>query len=126
MKTLLTNPLKKSFKSAFLILSVVLSPLFLSSCGDDVQEDDEREDRVKTVEKDGSVEVVFNSRKLDDTRDIIETKKTFWVKNTKIKEKIELDTVPSLGKIKAEGTDSTGKALTGEVKKEYEFYVTIK
>ncbi len=122
---LMENSIKKYFKTAFLILSVVLSPLFLSSC-DDNTEEDEREDRVKTVEKDGSVEVVFNSRKLDETRDIIETKKTFWVKNTKIKEKIELDTVPSLGKIKAEGTDSTGKPLTGEVKKEYEFYVTIK
>ncbi len=119
------NSIKKYFKTVFLILSVVLSPLFLSSC-DDNSEDEEREDRVKTVEKDGSVEVVFNSRKLDETRDIIETKKTFWVKNAKIKEKIELDTVPSLGKIKAEGTDSLGKPLTGEVKKEYEFYVTIK
>ncbi len=120
------NYIKKYFKTILLLLSLALSPLFLSSCGDDNTEDEEREDRVKTVEKDGSVEVIFNSRKLDETRDIIETKKTFWVKNTKIKEKIELDTVPSLGKIKAEGTDSTGKALTGEVKKEYEFYVTIK
>ena len=118
--------MRNSLKTALLILSVVLSPLFLSSCDDDEAKDDEREDRVKTIEKDGSIEVVFNSRKLDDTRDIIETKKTFWVKNAKYKEKIELDTVPSLGKIKAEGTDSTGKALTGEVKKEYEFYVTIK
>ena len=120
------NLIKKSFKNTLFLLSILLSPLFFSSCGDDKNEDEERDDRVKTVEKDGSVEVVFNSRKLDETRDIIETKKTFWAKNVKIKEKIELDTVPSLGKIKAQGTDSLGKELTGEVKKEYEFYVTIK
>lgn len=119
------NPFKKSFKTTFFLLSMLLSPFVFSSC-DDNKEDEEREDRVKTIEKDGSVEVVFNSRKLDETHDIIETKKTFWVKNEKVKEKIELDTVPSLGKIKAEGTDSLGKELTGEVKKEYEFYVTIK
>ncbi len=117
--------MKKSLKTVFLILSVTIFPIFLSSC-DDKTEDEDREDRVKTVEKDGSVEVVFNSKKLDDAHDIIETKKTFWAKNVKVKEKIEIDTVPSLGKIKAEGTDSTGKPLTGEVRKEYEFYVTIK
>ena len=120
------NLIKKSFKNTLFLLSILLSSLFFSSCDDDKNEDEERDDRVKTVEKDGSVEVVFNSRKLDETRDIIETKKTFWAKNVKIKEKIELDTVPSLGKIKAQGTDSLGKELTGEVKKEYEFYVTIK
>ena len=44
--------MKNIFKTAFLILSMVLCPLFLSSCDDD-KEEDEREDRVKTVEKDG-------------------------------------------------------------------------
>ena len=58
------NSIKKYFKTVFLILSVVLSPLFLSSCGNNDKEDEERDDRVKTVEKDGSVEVVFNSRKV--------------------------------------------------------------
>ena|ERR1700744_5959046 len=94
--------------------------LFLSAC------DDNDDDKAKTVDKNGSVEVLLSTQHLDSLRDQLTTHYIVWRKGIKIKEFDKLDTVPSLGRFYTEGENDNGDTQSVNVRKEYEFYVTVK
>lgn len=103
----------------------VILPLFSllfflsSSC-------DEERDKVKEFSKDGSIETVINVEHMNDQLDVIKTTHKIWVKNILVKTSIHTDTVPSLGILKESAEISAGVSKEVAVKKDYEFYITVK
>ena len=103
----------------------VIVPLFtivffsFSACNED-------RDKVKEVTKDGSIETVINVEHINNQFDVVKTTHKIWVKNMLVKTAIHTDTVPSLGTIKESAEISEGVSKEVAVKKDYEFYITVK
>ncbi len=93
--------------------------LLLSAC-------DNNDDQAKTVDKNGSIEVSLSTAHLDSLKDLVTTHYIVWRKGVKIKEFAKTDTVPSLGKFYTEGENDNGDTKSVDVKKDYEFFVTVK
>ncbi len=93
--------------------------LLLSSC-------DDNDDQAKTVNKNGGFEVSLSTSHLDSLKDLLTTHYIVWRKGAKVKEFDKTDTVPSLGKFYTEGENDNGDTKSVDVRKEYEFYVTVK
>lgn len=87
-----------------------------------------KSDDAKTAElnKDGTVEVIFNTRHLNDSFDILTTTKNVYKQGNMVKAIVTNDTLPSLGKSTAEGTNDDGETKSVDMKKEYNMFVTIK
>jgi hypothetical protein len=92
--------------------------LFLSSCGND--------DKVKDITRDGAIETIMNVEHISDNKDVIRTTHKIWVKSVLVKTAVHTDTIPSLGIMKTETaiTEEVNKQI--DVKKDYEFYITVK
>ncbi|RZL50286.1 MAG: hypothetical protein EOP00_05060 [Pedobacter sp.] len=101
-----------------LLLLIVLAALFVSC-------DQKNEDIVTEPNKDGSIETIV-SVKHEDGFDILTTTHKVWVKNQLDKTLIKVDTLKSLGLTDVEAEDRDGYAETAKVKKDYEFYITVK
>lgn len=95
--------------------------LVLTSC----QQQNE-EDKVKEVEKDGSVEMKVEINHLDSLHDVMKTEKIFWVKGQPEKTVINLDTVPALGMTTETLKTSSGEDTTATVNKNYKIFITVK
>jgi len=93
--------------------------LLLSAC-------DNNDDQAKTVNKEGGIEVSLSTSHLDSLKDLLTTHYIVWRKGAKIKEFDKTDTVPSLGKFYTEGENNNGDTQSVNVRKDYEFYVTVK
>jgi hypothetical protein len=93
--------------------------MLLSAC-------DENEDQVKTVNKNGGIEVSLSTAHIDSLKDLLTTHYIVWRKGVKVREFDKKDTVPSLGKFTTEGENDNGDTQDVTVKKDYEFYVTVK
>jgi hypothetical protein len=105
-----------------LILTVALSAcMFLSACSSD--DDDSK---AKTVDKTGSVEVTLSSSHLDSLKDQVTTHYIVWNKGLKVKEFDVRDTVPSLGNTNTEAESDSGQTKNINVRKDYDFFVTVK
>jgi len=94
--------------------------LFISAC------DDNNEDQAKTVDKNGSVEVSLSTKHIDSLKDELTTHYTVWRKGSIVREFTKRDTVPGLEKFNTEGEDDNGNTQDIRVKKDYEFFVTVK
>jgi len=94
--------------------------LLISAC------DDNNDDKAKTVDKNGSIEVSLSTRHLDSLKDLVITHYIVWNKGTRVKEFDKRDTIPSLGNFVTEGENGNGDTQNLNVRKEYEFYVTVK
>jgi len=101
-----------------LLLLIVLATL-LNSC------EEKNEDIVSEPNKDGSIETIV-SVKHEDGFDILTTTHKVWVKNQLDKTLIKVDTLKSLGLTTVEGEDQDGYVEKAQVKKDYEFYITVK
>jgi len=106
-----------SKKIVYLVLPLVA--LLLSSC-------DEGTDKVKDISKDGAIETIMNVEHLNDKLDVVKTTHKVWVKNLLVKTAVHTDTIPSLGILKTETEISDGVTKEIAVKKDYEFYITVK
>lgn len=94
---------------------------FFSSCVDNRQED-----RTTTINKEGSIEVVVSTAHLNDSLDVMSITTETFKKNYSVSKKVFFDTIPSLGKFKAEAEDSVGNVKEVTIPKDYEFFVTLK
>jgi hypothetical protein len=94
--------------------------LLISAC------DDNDDDKAKTVDKNGSIEVSLSTKHLDSLKDVVTTHYIVWRAGNRIKEFNKTDTVPSLGKFTTEGENDNGDTQNVNVRKDYEFYVTVK
>jgi hypothetical protein len=95
--------------------------LFLSAC-----DNDNNEDQAKQVDKQGSIEVSLSTAHIDSLRDQLTTHYIVWRKGARIREFDKKDTVPSLGAFTTEGENDNGDTKNVKVKKDYEFFVTVK
>jgi hypothetical protein len=84
------------------------------------------EDKVKEVEKDGSVEMKVEITHLDSLYDVMKTEKIFWVKGQQEKTVVDLDTVPSLGMTTETVKTSSGNDTTARINKNYKIFITVK
>lgn len=86
----------------------------------------ENSDQVKQVDKNGSIEVSLSTAHIDSAKDLLTTHYTVWRKGVKVREFDKKDTVPSLGQFTTEGENDNGDTKDVSVKKDYEFFVTVK
>nr|AGU10376.1 hypothetical protein [uncultured organism] len=84
------------------------------------------EDKVKEVEKDGSVEMKVEVSHLDSLYDVMKTEKIFWVKGREEKTVVNLDTIPSLGMTTETVKTSSGEDTTARINKNYKIFITVK
>ncbi len=100
----------------YLVAAGVL--LFLSAC--------DNEDKVKEISKDGAIETTMSVEHLGDKLDVIKTTHKIWVKSMLVKTAVHTDTIPALGVLKTETETTDGVTREIDVKKDYEFYITVK
>jgi hypothetical protein len=86
----------------------------------------ENEDQTKEVDKTGSVEVTLHTAHLDSLKDLLTTHYIIWNKGVKMREYDVKDTVPALGNTLIEGESDNGDTREASVRRDYEFYVTVK
>ena len=86
----------------------------------------DNEDETKEVNKDGAIETELSVVHLNDKQDILTTTHKIWVAGKTSRLVVHKDTIPSLGLTKAEAENDNGDTSTVTVKKDYEFYVTVK
>lgn len=86
---------------------------------------EKKEPAVTGLQKDHSVEVSLETKRLGDTAVIMSTRQQVYVKGTLVKTIFRTDTLPAAGDTlqTVENDDSTYQV---RVPKEYEFFVTVK
>ena len=87
-------------------------------------EKEAKEDVVNQVNKNRAIETVVSVEHIGD-HDLLITKHKIWKNNQLFKEIIKKDTIPSLGDTLTTRNDANGNEVTGTVKKDYEFYITV-
>jgi hypothetical protein len=102
----------------FLTPGIVLLML-LSAC-------DDNNDQVKQLDKSGSIEISLSTSHIDSLKDLITTHYKVWRKGIMVREFDKKDTVPSLDIFTTEGENDNGDTRDVKVKKDYEFFVTVK
>ena len=105
----------KKFPVYFLILVMII----ITACDND-------RDKVTAIAKDGAIETIMNVEHLNDQLDVVKTTHKIWVKNILVKTVVHTDTIPSLGLIKDQTENAAGETKEVTVKKDYEFYITVK
>jgi hypothetical protein len=103
---------------AFMLIGIVCVLVFTS--------DDDNNDQAKTVNKDGGIEIALGTRHIDSLKDELTTHYKVWRKGSLVREYAKKDTVPSLDTFTTEGENDNGDTKNIAVKKDYEFYVTVK
>lgn len=100
---------------------VLFSAIIVLGC-----EQKTEEDKVKEVDKDGSVEMKVEINHLDSIQDVMKTEKVYWVKGQAIKTIVDLDTVPALGMTNEVTQNASGEDTTVTIKKNYKIFITVK
>jgi hypothetical protein len=96
-------------------------PLFLlivTSCSD-------KEPAVAALQKNHSIEVSMETKRMGDTAVLLSTKQQVYVKGILVKTIIKTDTLPVPGDT-IQTVESGDSTITVRVPKEYEFFVTVK
>lgn len=102
------------------IIYGLLLVLAFSSC-----EEERNEDVVQQPDKDGSIETILSVTHADSV-DILTTTHKVWVKGNLSKTIVKTDTLSALGMINVTAEDKDGHTETKSVKKDYEFFITVK
>ncbi len=110
-------------KNKYFLLSLFLTAL-LVSCGDGDSVDDKVE--TKDISRDGAIETIVTTEHLSNAEDVLVTTHRIWKDNTLVKETLYRDTIPSLGETTKEIKDEKGNTKEALLKKDYEFYITVK
>jgi len=106
----------RKIKYYFLVLGVIS----LVACN----EKEAKEDEVSSVDKKASIETELSVQHID-TADVLITKHKVWKDNKLVKEIVKRDTIPGLKDSIMEVGDKDGYENTTNVKKDYEFYITV-
>jgi hypothetical protein len=91
----------------------------LPSCGG-------KEDLADNVDHSGSIETSITVEHADSSRDVVLTTHKVWANGQVYATIVHRDTVPGLGLISTEGTDSSGNTRTVVVPKDYQIFITMK
>ena len=102
-------------------IAVLLSGLMITSA---CEENEYKEDEVNSVDKKSAVETELSVQHID-SADVLVTKHKIWKDNKLFKEIIKRDTIPALGDSLQTIEDENGNEHTTNVKKDYEFYITV-
>ncbi|MEI7828472.1 MAG: hypothetical protein WCI31_01815 [Prolixibacteraceae bacterium] len=86
----------------------------------------ENDDKVKDISRDGAIETIMNVEHLNAKQDVIKTTHKIWVNSVLVKTAVHTDTIPSLGIMKTETAITEDVSKEIDVKKDYEFYITVK
>ena len=110
------------YSTILFVFSVMLT---LVACGN---EDNSNDDKVQTkdISRDGAIETVVTTEHLNDSTDLLVTSHKIWKNNLMIKETSHTDTLPSLGTMQSEVKDEKSEVKNATLKKDYEFYITVK
>ncbi len=103
-------------------IAILTSLMLLSSC------EEQNEDLVQEINKNGSVQLDINIEHVpnDTTKDVVKGVYNCW-KNGKIYNSyIVVDTIPSLGSDYAEIEDDNENVKKVKFQKEYELYINVK
>ncbi|WP_415324991.1 hypothetical protein [Chryseobacterium sp. MMS23-Vi53] len=106
----------RKIQIAFLLLGL----MSVTACNDK----ETKEDEVNSVDKKSSIETELSVQHID-TADVLITKHKIWKNNKLFKEIIKRDTIPSLGDTLQVVEDESGNEHNANVKKDYEFYITV-
>jgi len=87
---------------------------------------EKNDDKVKTVDQNGSVEMKVDVSHLSDSLDVMKTENIFWIKGKAVKKVIRLDTIPALGSTKEVAENTKGEDTTVTIKKNYQIFITVK
>ena len=99
--------------------------LFLSLAFAGCDKAEQNEDMVEQPNRDGAIETILSVTHADSV-DILTTTHKIWVKGALAKTLIKSDTLNSLGMMQEEAEDKDGHAQTKSVRKDYEFFITVK
>jgi len=105
-------------KKLLFMPAIMMAAIALQSCGN--------EDETREVNKEGAIESELTVAHLNDRQDILTTTHRIWVAGKNSQVIVHKDTIPSLGVINTEAENKDGDTKTVPVKKDYEFYVTVK
>ena len=105
-------------KKLLLIPAIMIAAIALQGC--------DNEDETRQVNKEGAIESELTVVHLNDSLDVLSTTHTIWKAGKYRKLIVHKDTIPSLGVINTEAENKDGETKTVPVKKDYEFYVTVK
>lgn len=94
------------------------------ACGESNNVDDTVQ--TKDISRDGAVETVVSTTHLTDSIDLLTTTHQVWKNNTLIKTVTYTDTLPALGTMNSDVKDEQGNEKNVTLKKDYEFYITVK
>jgi len=102
-------------------IAILLSGLMITSA---CEEKEYKEDEVNSVDKKSAVETELSVQHID-SADVLVTKHKIWKDHKLFKEIIKRDTIPALGDSLQTIEDENGNEHTTNVKKDYEFYITV-
>jgi protein involved in sex pheromone biosynthesis len=102
------------------LISAIVAGFLLSGC------EQKNDDKVKAVDKTGSVEMKVAINHLNASQDVMRTEKVFWVKGAAVRSIVNLDTVPALGVTREVAENSAGEDTTVSIKKNYQIFITVK
>ena len=106
-------------KNILLMLVISLTVVSIQGCNNN-------EDVTKVVSKNGSIESELSIVHFTDKLDILTTTHKVWIAGKTSKVIVHKDTIPSLGILNTEVENEQGDKSTVPLKKDYEFYVTVK
>lgn len=101
------------------LITAILAVILLSACAN------QNEDKVQTVDKDGSVEMSVSVKHINNI-DVLKTESNIWYKNNLLKQIVKTDTIPSLGTTKETAENEDGDDTTVSVPKNYQLFITVK
>ncbi len=101
---------------------ILAALLLLSGCDSNTVP----EDKVKMVDKDGSIETEVAVSHLNETYDMLTTTHKVWKNRSMVKTFVTHDTLPSLGSGMNDATDQDGSNKQVLSPREYEIYITVK
>jgi len=104
-------------------LFLIILGFALTSCED---QDKTNNDKVKAIDKDGSIEAQLSVKHISDTKDVLYIERKTWVHNVMVKDVVTTDTIPSLGQTRETAENSEGTDTTVTVNKNYQIFITVK
>ena len=96
----------------------MIAALTLQGCGNEYE--------TRQVNKEGAIVSELTVVHLNDSLDVLSTTHTIWKAGKYRKLIVHKDTIQSLGVINTEAENKDWETKTVSVKKDYEFYVTVK
>jgi hypothetical protein len=110
-----------------LFFALILSALFMVSCGDE-ETTPVNNDKMETkdISHDGSIETLLTTTHIDASRDVLTTTHKVWKAGALVNTIVHTDTVPALGVGSLQAADAQGEATSTTGQKDYEFYITVK